>query len=522
MATQAPPAIVLAHAPSFQLGLVEVRPGTRELIGPAGRDVIEPRVMQVLVALAEARGEILSRDDLIACCWDGRIVGDDAINRVISKIRRLGQSTGQGSFGVETITKVGYRLVTGGERHRELTAFEPASASPVSRRNLLTAGALAIAATGVGAWLWQEEPKPGLPEPSATFYRKGVEALRMGSPENNAQAIAFLKQTVAAAPNFADGWAALGMAYNMSGFMASPEAVAATNERGASAIRRALALDPNNATAHAALALAVPHYGNWHLVEAQARRALELDSRQFDARALLAFILSSVGRVDEAIGTLDSIGEEAAMLPLIQFRLATHLWAAGRLEESDRVIDRAMSLWPRNYTIWFTRFWLFFRTGRFAEAVSLSANISGRPIGIPEWNFDLNERAARAALSQSPAELRSAGDAHLRVARQGGGFAENAIQILCAFGRITDAFAIAEAYFLGRGFTPAPNRFSSIQGGYTRRNRLMTAFLFTPSTRPMQRDPRFATLMEETGLAQYWRRSGTQPDRAAEMRLPRL
>ena len=89
MATDAASTIVLAHAAPFRLGAMEVRPGTREVIGPTAREVIEPRVMQVLVALASAKSEVVSRDDLIACCWDGRAVGEDAINRVISKIRRL-------------------------------------------------------------------------------------------------------------------------------------------------------------------------------------------------------------------------------------------------------------------------------------------------------------------------------------------------------------------------------------------------------------------------------------------------
>ena len=43
--------------------------------------MLDPRVMQVLVALTGAAGKVLSRDDLIALCWDGRIVGDNAINR---------------------------------------------------------------------------------------------------------------------------------------------------------------------------------------------------------------------------------------------------------------------------------------------------------------------------------------------------------------------------------------------------------------------------------------------------------
>jgi TolB-like protein len=64
--------------------------------------------MQVLVALARRRAEVVSRDDLIAECWGGRVVGDDAINRCIQRIRKLaGERSG---FSVATIAGVGYRL----------------------------------------------------------------------------------------------------------------------------------------------------------------------------------------------------------------------------------------------------------------------------------------------------------------------------------------------------------------------------------------------------------------------------
>jgi hypothetical protein len=36
--------------------------------------------------------------------------------------------------------------------------------------------------------------------------------------------------------------------------------------------------------------------------------------------------------------------------------------------------------------------------------------------------------------------------------------------------------------------------------------------LFTPTAAPMQRDPRFMPLMEEMGLADYWKRRGIVPD----------
>jgi TolB-like protein/DNA-binding winged helix-turn-helix (wHTH) protein len=98
----------LAYEDRFHLGEIEVRPSTRELLSRKQREVLEPRVMQVLVALARRRGEVVSRDDLIAWCWSGRVVGEDAINRCISIIRRIARTHGE--FSVQTVARVGYRL----------------------------------------------------------------------------------------------------------------------------------------------------------------------------------------------------------------------------------------------------------------------------------------------------------------------------------------------------------------------------------------------------------------------------
>src|SRR5206468_41417 len=69
----------------------------------------EPRVMQVLVALAKADGGIVTRDELLESCWNGAVVGEDAIDRVIGRIRRLAERFE--GFRLETVTKVGYRLL---------------------------------------------------------------------------------------------------------------------------------------------------------------------------------------------------------------------------------------------------------------------------------------------------------------------------------------------------------------------------------------------------------------------------
>ncbi|UTP38184.1 winged helix-turn-helix domain-containing protein [Phenylobacterium sp. LH3H17] len=85
-----------------------MRPATREVICDTATDVLEPRVMQVLAALAQRRGSVVSRGDLVTECWGGRAVGDDAINRCIQSLRRLSQA--RGGFSIRTVKGLGYRL----------------------------------------------------------------------------------------------------------------------------------------------------------------------------------------------------------------------------------------------------------------------------------------------------------------------------------------------------------------------------------------------------------------------------
>lgn len=102
--------IHLAQIPDFILGTALVRPSLSEVVGARFSTRLQPRVMQVLVALACRDGEVASRDDLVACCWGGAAVGDDALYRCVQRLRRLSAEV-PGSFVVETFPRVGYRLI---------------------------------------------------------------------------------------------------------------------------------------------------------------------------------------------------------------------------------------------------------------------------------------------------------------------------------------------------------------------------------------------------------------------------
>jgi len=165
------PAINLADEKEFRLGILLVRPSTREILFHGRSAIVEPRVMQALVVLAQADGAVVSRDRLIERCWGGRIVGDDAINNCVGKVRAVAALTTEPAFEIETVPRVGYRLVAARRDDNiaqplfaRTTPAEPAGLPDVdrslSRRNarlhkitLLAALALVVVAAAV-ALLW--------------------------------------------------------------------------------------------------------------------------------------------------------------------------------------------------------------------------------------------------------------------------------------------------------------------------------------------------------------------------------
>lgn len=100
--------IDLAATPDFALGALKVQPALRLIVAGEEAVTLEPRVMQVFVLLAERAGKVITRDDMIARCWGGVVVGEDAVQRCIGRLRRIAENIG--GFEIETLSKVGYRL----------------------------------------------------------------------------------------------------------------------------------------------------------------------------------------------------------------------------------------------------------------------------------------------------------------------------------------------------------------------------------------------------------------------------
>jgi DNA-binding winged helix-turn-helix (wHTH) protein/pimeloyl-ACP methyl ester carboxylesterase len=102
----------------------------RELRARGAAVPVEPQVFDLLVYLIENRDRVVSKDDLIASVWSGRIVSDSTLDSRINAVRKaIGDSGGKQRF-VRTIARKGFRFVgevtTGATAEAAIAPSQPA------------------------------------------------------------------------------------------------------------------------------------------------------------------------------------------------------------------------------------------------------------------------------------------------------------------------------------------------------------------------------------------------------------
>ena len=96
----------------FRIGeAYHVEPSLNRVTGPGGIHRLEPKVMMVLVCLAERAGQMVPKDRLLHSAWPDTAVGDDVLTRAVSELRRLFEDDPKQPHVIETIPKSGYRLI---------------------------------------------------------------------------------------------------------------------------------------------------------------------------------------------------------------------------------------------------------------------------------------------------------------------------------------------------------------------------------------------------------------------------
>ena len=85
--------------------------GRRELRRGGAVIGIQPQVFDLLVYLVENRHQVVSKDDLIATVWQGRIVSDSTLTSRINAARKAVGDSGETQSVIRTISRKGVRFV---------------------------------------------------------------------------------------------------------------------------------------------------------------------------------------------------------------------------------------------------------------------------------------------------------------------------------------------------------------------------------------------------------------------------
>ncbi|MEE8487942.1 MAG: tetratricopeptide repeat protein [Gemmatimonadota bacterium] len=172
--------------------------------------------------------------------------------------------------------------------------------------------------------------------------------------ESLPEAIRLFEAAIARDSTWAPAWAGLAEAREVIGWYPEvwEEGLPATMEEraarfeafqepAAAAARRALALDPDNPSAHVALGSVHRNRMQWGRSEAEYLRASELDPENAEAHFQYAQFLMDVGRLNEAIREIELSIELDPGVPVTGKMLAAARLMVGQYEEALAELDRA-------------------------------------------------------------------------------------------------------------------------------------------------------------------------------------
>jgi TolB-like protein len=598
------PAIQLAGVADFSLGRLEVRPSRGEIQGEGPAERLEPRVMQALVALSARAGRTISRQELIDQCWGGVVVGRDALNRVISILRRLSARTDR-AFRIETLPRIGYRLVaevTLDERAPDPTAesrliavlpFDgdgPATAlaegvteailsaltrhggvavaarhsslqfrgarKPDAGRALgvshLVDGSVAVAGDRVlvtaylidarrQVTLWSDRidgaigglfqvqdqiarrvvetfdlqlgraAQAGPADPEVyDLYAHAMLALEQPAREPVEQALAYLKEVTARAPDFALGWAGLAEGLRRRLLYSPPPLQEPALTQSRQAAERALELDPGLGQAYGTLANLLPRFNRWAEVETLFNRGLGLAPNSPELRHQHALFLMAVGRSREGLEALLALQRLNPLSASVSVEVASALFDCGQETAALAAVDRAYGLWPTIVLVWSESVRLHMMARDYATVLAL---LDAPPPSISENDPNIARRRLHtiARRDRRPEDLAAAA-ANFRVfAEVGGAPAVVAVHALTTLGRDDDALQIARRIFGPDGSALAQPGVN-MMGTFALAGEPDSSVLFRADTASMRGAAAFGAILQAIGLEDYWRRAGIVPD----------
>ena len=323
-----------------------------------------------------------------------------------------------------------------------------------------------------------EAPKAAETDPEAySLYLQGRYFYNLGDTEDWTHSIDAYQQALEIDQEYAPAWAGLAVSYNN---LADYGVIDPLEGHGLarSAADRAVALDPSLAAAWASLSLVKwVHDWDWEGAETAIQEALRLEPGNVDAIIQAANVVSTLGRLDEAV----RLSQQAVALdPLGLGPLALHgtnLVAVGRLDEAEAAYRHLLTLDPA------------YPFARYGLAVVLV--LKNQP------------EAALREIDQESSVVWKTVDLPMALSALGREEeADRALRALIEEYGAVGAIQIAETYALRGDLNGA---FEWLERAIVQRDGGIPYLLRDVFLKVLHDDPRWEVLLDKVGLLQYWR-----------------
>lgn len=463
-----------------------------ELLKGGVRVRLQIQPQQVLEALLERPGELVTREELIARLWPKGVVEfDGALNSVVRRLRTVLGDHAEAPRYIETIPRRGYRFIGTIDEAQALPpspAEVPASLrtdAPVKTflahpRWRAMAAVLALLSVALAAFVSVHlagraaasgtERTPAVAQAEERAQRAQFFFQRRSTGDLD-RAETYFREALNIDPRHARAWSGLASVYWIKTVERELPPTSGM-ERVRDAAERALALDPDLAEPHLRLATISNIEGDTAAGERHMRRAMQIDPANPLVLGFAASAAAGKGRLGEAVDLQRRAVEADPLSQVARYNLASFLYLAGRYADAQDELRRVAEVTPdRPGGHMAMDAMLLVMQGQFDEAI-----------------------AAAGALPEGPARLQV-----LALAHHGSGRAaesEAALAELIHATREREAYRVAEVYAF-RGETDlafewlevATRQISSGDRFPPRSPPL--AMLQSPILRPLQADPRW-------------------------------
>jgi DNA-binding winged helix-turn-helix (wHTH) protein len=119
----------------------------RELRSGSDLVAMEPQVFDVLAYLVKNRDRVVSKDDLFAAVWQGRIVSESTLTSRINAARKAVGDSGEHQAVIRTIARKGFRFIGAIKEDGAASTKEAVPRVPIVANGILAAFAATLPMT---------------------------------------------------------------------------------------------------------------------------------------------------------------------------------------------------------------------------------------------------------------------------------------------------------------------------------------------------------------------------------------